>query len=121
MIRRPPRSTLFPYTTLFRSLADVQRGDAVVKVLDTQNKRDVAVFGIITANVSREFFVGRVEDFPTSLRTPTRTRFGIFSDPATAADVAALTVDSRDGAELKHCRPGHCKIKLPETEKQPNR
>src|SRR3712207_9020845 len=23
MIRRPPRSTLFPYTTLFRSLADV--------------------------------------------------------------------------------------------------
>src|SRR2546426_11758632 len=24
MIRRPPRSTLFPYTTLFRSLPDVQ-------------------------------------------------------------------------------------------------
>src|SRR5689334_23693191 len=23
MLRRPPRSTLFPYTTLFRSLADV--------------------------------------------------------------------------------------------------
>src|SRR5947199_1376202 len=27
MIRRPPRSTLFPYTTLFRSVSDV-RGDA---------------------------------------------------------------------------------------------
>src|SRR2546427_6828200 len=27
MIRRPPRSTLFPYTTLFRSL-DVRRGEA---------------------------------------------------------------------------------------------
>src|SRR2546427_8399170 len=26
MIRRPPRSTLFPYTTLFRSLDDVRRG-----------------------------------------------------------------------------------------------
>src|SRR2546427_1979761 len=25
MIRRPPRSTLFPYTTLFRSLPDHQR------------------------------------------------------------------------------------------------
>src|SRR3712207_9000162 len=24
MIRRPPRSTLFPYTTLFRSVADVR-------------------------------------------------------------------------------------------------
>src|SRR3712207_8381966 len=27
MIRRPPRSTLFPYTTLFRSLVPVQRLD----------------------------------------------------------------------------------------------
>src|SRR5256885_16978965 len=26
MIRRPPRSTLFPYTTLFRSLGAVERG-----------------------------------------------------------------------------------------------
>src|SRR5438552_10227184 len=26
MIRRPPRSTLFPYTTLFRSLVDLDRG-----------------------------------------------------------------------------------------------
>src|SRR5688572_31828059 len=25
MLRRPPRSTLFPYTTLFRSVADSQR------------------------------------------------------------------------------------------------
>src|SRR2546427_1220525 len=30
MIRRPPRSTLFPYTTLFRSLA-VERGRAVAR------------------------------------------------------------------------------------------
>src|SRR3712207_5137770 len=34
MIRRPPRSTLFPYTTLFRSLGDLRErvhvGDAVV-------------------------------------------------------------------------------------------
>src|SRR5260221_6247200 len=27
MIRRPPRSTLFPYTTLFRSLANVPLSD----------------------------------------------------------------------------------------------
>src|SRR3712207_8291640 len=26
MIRRPPRSTLFPYTTLFRSLGEVEDG-----------------------------------------------------------------------------------------------
>src|SRR2546425_5891182 len=28
MIRRPPRSTLFPYTTLFRSVPNVARGRA---------------------------------------------------------------------------------------------
>src|SRR3712207_1392147 len=43
MIRRPPRSTLFPYTTLFRSpcerrqdlleLAEVERGDAALPAL----------------------------------------------------------------------------------------
>src|SRR5256885_8033169 len=27
MIRRPPRSTLFPYTTLFRSLAELDAND----------------------------------------------------------------------------------------------
>src|SRR5947208_14507438 len=35
MIRRPPRSTLFPYTTLFRSRRDLLRdlfGGAVVRV-----------------------------------------------------------------------------------------
>src|SRR3712207_9245752 len=28
MIRRPPRSTLFPYTTLFRSLGGIAKADA---------------------------------------------------------------------------------------------
>src|SRR5256885_9702829 len=29
MIRRPPRSTLFPYTTLFRSVSSFNRGDLI--------------------------------------------------------------------------------------------
>src|SRR2546429_5162214 len=33
MIRRPPRSTLFPYTTLFRSLAGARRDDDAVLVV----------------------------------------------------------------------------------------
>src|SRR2546421_5408174 len=31
MIRRPPRSTLFPYTTLFRSWGRSRKGNAVVR------------------------------------------------------------------------------------------
>src|SRR3712207_7237920 len=36
MIRRPPRSTLFPYTTLFRSLLVAE----AVKLLDHQHPQD---------------------------------------------------------------------------------
>src|SRR2546430_13935517 len=32
MIRRPPRSTLFPYTTLFRSVDDADVGHAQVRL-----------------------------------------------------------------------------------------
>src|SRR2546430_16901541 len=34
MIRRPPRSTLFPYTTLFRSLAIDRTDDSVAHLYD---------------------------------------------------------------------------------------
>ena len=97
-------------------LAAVERGAAVVKVLDTKNQRDVAVFGIITADVPRQRYVAHLQDFPSSLRAPTRTRFGIFSDPAIPADVQDLVVDQHDVSEVKDCHPDDCKIKLPATE-----
>src|SRR3712207_7018287 len=45
MIRRPPRSTLFPYTTLFRSLGDVVVGpqlqaDDLVDLLRARGEHD---------------------------------------------------------------------------------
>src|SRR2546430_8669161 len=48
MIRRPPRSTLFPYTTLFRSMvrvdrAHVRRAHAVVVPIDDAVSVDVRV------------------------------------------------------------------------------
>jgi hypothetical protein len=94
-------------------LAAVERGEAIVKVLDTRDRRDVALFGIITTDVPRERYVRRVLDFQSSLRTPTRSRFGIFSNPAVAADVEAVTISSRDAADMKDCRPGDCVVKLP--------
>src|SRR2546429_5898349 len=46
MIRRPPRSTLFPYTTLFRSLALDEHGGFVVR--DAPDERpDVAQRGAV--------------------------------------------------------------------------
>src|SRR3989454_11333688 len=39
MIRRPPRSTLFPYTTLFRSLVEQTVHDQVVEQLAERAKK----------------------------------------------------------------------------------
>jgi hypothetical protein len=97
-------------------LAAVERGEPVVKVLETRDRRDVAVFGIITAPVGREQYTRALRDFPASLRTPNRTQLGVFSNPATASDVAAVTINSRDVAEMKNCKPGDCVVKLPATD-----
>ena len=97
-------------------LATVERGEPVVKVLDTQDRRDVALFGIMTTPVGREQYVRALRDFATSLRTPGRTQLGIFSNPATESDVAAVTITSRDVADMKNCKPGDCVVKLPATD-----
>src|SRR5262245_66174558 len=37
MIRRPPRSTLFPYTTLFRSVSSMRNGISSIKNVTTHD------------------------------------------------------------------------------------
>src|SRR5258708_14104031 len=52
MIRRPPRSTLFPYTTLFRSLSAVLMFGAMLAFgafLDGEKRRDAICFGVLAA------------------------------------------------------------------------
>ena len=99
-----------------KQIAAVERGEPLVTALQTQNSRDVAVFGIITTRVARETIVRQMRDFPTWLRNPNRLRFGIFSNPATVADAQALTIEKGDADDLKNCRPGECKFKLPPAE-----
>src|SRR5256885_8063553 len=56
MIRRPPRSTLFPYTTLFRS---------------THSRADDALASRLGAAVERAwFFLGRSEEHTSELQSP---------------------------------------------------
>src|SRR6266511_1457517 len=115
----PPRLTDFLQRSIgfdAQQLAAVERGEPVVKVLEARDRRDVALFGIVTAPAPREQYVRALRDFATSLRTPTRTQVGIFSDPATESDVAAVTINSRDVSDMKNCKPGDCVVKLPATD-----
>lgn len=94
-------------------LAALERGEPVAKVLEARDRRDVALFGIITAPVTRAEFDRRARDVPASLQTPSRTGLGIFSNPARLEDVAGVTVNERDVAEMKDCKPGSCVAKMP--------
>lgn len=117
----PPQLTQFLQQHIgftAEQLASVERGEAVVKVLEARDRRDVVVFGIITIPRGREEYVHALRNFATSLRTPNRTQLGIFSNPATASDVAAVVVNSRDVAEIKNCKPGDCVVKLPAADMQ---
>jgi hypothetical protein len=119
--QRPAQLTRFLEQSIgfdAQQLGAVERGEPVVKVLETHDRRDVALFGIITVPLAREQYVRALRDFPASLRTPNRTQLDIFSDPAIERDVAAVTVSSRDVSEMKDCKPGDCVVKLPATDMQ---
>ncbi|PYP38693.1 MAG: hypothetical protein DMD48_08850 [Gemmatimonadetes bacterium] len=115
----PPRLTEFLQQSIgFDSvqLAAVERGEPVVKVLEARDRRDVAVFGIITVTMTRDAWASAARNFPAALRTPHRTQLGIFSNPANEGDVAAVTITSRDVGEMRDCKPGDCVVKLPATD-----
>lgn len=97
---------------------NVDRGEAIVRVLPTQDQRDVAVFGVVRLSAPRDVYLRRVQDFRHWLRTPTRSSLGVFSDPAVPADVAGVFVNRDDAKELHKCRPGDCTTKLPAAEMQ---
>src|SRR2546430_7363993 len=99
MIRRPPRSTLFPYTTLFRSLAGanqfmVTRGVRLLLVVDEHE----IVLGVLTAN-----------DLLGERSMLAATGRGARRDELTVADVMtpAERVEVVEFAQVQGARVGH--------------
>src|SRR2546427_9232190 len=65
MIRRPPRSTLFPYTTLFRSSREAARGQGEFAAIGDGSGRGMecrGTFGILAPGQAGEAFL--VQDLP---------------------------------------------------------
>src|SRR5262245_30851648 len=94
-------------------LAALDRGEVVSRIIEAQGKLNVAVFGAVALNTSRDRFVEQTLDFRNSLRTPGRVQFGLLATPATGADVLGLSLTDQDVKDLKDCKPNDCKLKLP--------
>lgn len=90
-----------------------QKGTVVTKVLDTKDKDEIALFGIVAVNASREEVLKRVRDLPNFLKTPGRVSFGLFSPTATAADMKDFVAEQSDLDAIKECKPGDCDVKMP--------
>src|SRR2546426_12558619 len=63
MIRRPPRSTLFPYTTLFRSTLRSEHGMALMMSLGA-----IVIIGVLMGGVL--FVTTRSEEHTSELQSP---------------------------------------------------
>src|SRR5258708_19889481 len=79
MIRRPPRSTLFPYTTLFRSIAVTGQPVRSYRksILDSVSKCTVPFPGIEAMSMAREWhsalanaIQNRSEEHTSELQSP---------------------------------------------------
>src|SRR5258708_12073734 len=72
MIRRPPRSTLFPYTTLFRSLSVVYDDASTVAVFATSLLRTTRTFRTAQAfcSTARSKLEPRSEEHTSELQSP---------------------------------------------------
>src|SRR3989454_9724809 len=80
MIRRPPRSTLFPYTTLFRSVITVKPGDRVLagEPIASVFAKDAAGVKLGFEGLERAIEVGdRLADKPLPLVSHRVTEDGI--------------------------------------------
>src|SRR5256885_13273410 len=68
MIRRPPRSTLFPYTTLFRSLVFADRARDIRSAVEFCDKQKLKM--ILAGGVEAYKLKDRSEEHTSELQSP---------------------------------------------------
>src|SRR2546425_2626371 len=82
MIRRPPRSTLFPYTTLFRSIAEARFSDVLLNPV-----KALATLSDTADTELSEIARAPVKTLPTTSEV---TRLSSWTSPARLFSVTAI-------------------------------
>lgn len=99
-----------------KKVASVDRGEAVAISLETPEKTEIAILGVVRVEVPRAFYVDRARHLAGFLSTGTGSLSGSFSEPARPDDVATLALDPADSKALAKCHPLECDVKLPAAE-----
>src|SRR3989442_4790222 len=97
MIRRPPRSTLFPYTTLFRSIEPGERGHGGEDLMTVPHRRTssaAAKRGLSSASRSEEH-TSELQSRPHLVCRLLLEKKNTVSDPTLLLAVAVVAVRVR--------------------------
>src|SRR3989441_11483369 len=111
MIRRPPRSTLFPYTTLFRSLLRLPRGPAFLHDLVAAADRERAGWNVL-GDRRAGADVGALADRERSHEARVGADERVVADPRFVLRDAVVVAGDGAGADvdaLAHGRVAHAR------------
>lgn len=90
-----------------------RNGRVVVRMLPTPHPKEIAVAGVTRIGVTKEQFFERYRDIERFKQHEAVLQLGRFSMPPDAAHLAGLTFSPDMLGDLRTCRPGSCKVKLP--------
>lgn len=93
----------------------LDRGEPVARILPGKDHQ-IAIFAAIPVNIDSDRLVAwtrQIAEFKKSTYVQAIRRF---SDPPAIHDLAALSLDDKDLAEIRECQPADCALKLTEAE-----
>ena len=114
---QPVQSHVSSLLTQFGLTADqraaVDQGRPAAKVLSWGRPSEVFVFGAVYIDASPATYLKAARDIGRLGKSPGYLGIGELPTSATAADLAALSLDPDDLKALKNCKEGDCDLQLP--------
>ncbi len=114
---QPAQSPVSSLLTQFGLTADqrteIDQGRAAAKVLSWGGPSEVFVFGAVYIDAPPAAYLKAARDLGRLGKSPGYLAIGELLETATAADLAALSLDPDDLKALKNCKEGDCDLQLP--------
>jgi hypothetical protein len=88
-------------------------GGVISRTLPVKDSREMATFGVVRIKITADFYVQQFSDIARFKQADAIAQIGAFNNPATPADIEALTLDESDLKSLSSCRIGDCRLQLP--------
>jgi hypothetical protein len=95
-------------------IADIEKGGAVTKILSSPSPSDIFVFGAVYIHAKPVAYLQLMKDIHRLNTLSGYLGAAEFSKPPAMGDMDGLALDREDIQDLKNCRPGNCKLQLPE-------